>query len=124
MSLRTVRSWFWISPDERGRPVPWQVACLNWAVAFFLLALLCFFSFSQLRYNWNWDTVGGYSNFFWRGWWNTLKISILPLVLSPLIGLVAALASKSGLLALRAMSRLYVELVRGPPLLVQITFAF
>ena len=43
---------------------------------FSLLALICFFSFSQLRYNWNWETVGGYSNFFWRGWLNTLKISV------------------------------------------------
>jgi polar amino acid transport system permease protein len=97
---------------------------LNWALAFFLLALLCLFSFSQLRYNWNWDTVGGYSNFFWRGWWNTLKISVLALVLSTLIGLVAALARRSGILALRALSRLYVELIRGTPLLVQISFAF
>jgi len=124
VSLHTVRSWFWISPDERSRPVPWQIVCLNWALAFFLLALLCLFSFSQLRYNWNWDTVGGYSNFFWRGWWNTLKISVLALVLSTLIGLIAALARKSGFLALRALSRLYVELIRGTPLLVQISFAF
>ena len=124
MSINTVRSWFWISPDERGKPIPWQIPCLNWALAFFLLALLCFFSFSQLRYNWNWDTVGGYSNFFWRGWWNTLKISSLALVLSTLIGLVAALARRSGILALRSLSRLYVELVRGTPLLVQISFAF
>jgi polar amino acid transport system permease protein len=124
VSGRTVRSWFWIAPDERGRPVPWQIICLNWALAFLLLALLCFFSFSQLRYNWNWGTVGGYSNFFWRGWWNTLKISSLALVLSTFIGLVAALARRSGFLALRALSRLYVELVRGTPLLVQISFAF
>ena len=124
MSLHTVRSWFWISPDERSRPVPWQIVCLNWALAFFLLALVCLFAVSELRYNWNGDTVGGYSNFFWRGWWNTLKISVLALVLSTLIGLIAALARKSGFLALRALSRLYVELIRGTPLLVQISFAF
>ena len=124
MSINTIRSWFWISPDERGRPVAWQIQCLNWVLAFVLLALLCFFSFSRLRYNWNWGTVGGYSNFFWRGWWNTLRISSLALILSTLIGLVAALARKSGILALRALSRLYVELVRGTPLLVQISFAF
>ena len=102
----------------------WQVLFLNWALAFLLLALICFFSFSQLRYNWNWQTVGGYSGFFWRGWLNTLKISSLALVLSTLIGMVAALARRSGFLALRAVSRLYVELVRGTPLLVQISFAF
>ncbi len=124
MTTRTLKNWFWISPDERSRPIPWQILGLNWVLAFLLLALLCIFSFSQLRYNWNWQTVGGYSNFFWRGWWNTLKISILALVLSTIIGLVVALARKSGFLALRALSRLYVELVRGTPLLVQISFAF
>jgi polar amino acid transport system permease protein len=46
------------------------------------------------------------------------------LVLSTFIGLIAALARRSGFLVLRAVSRLYVELVRGTPLLVQITFAF
>jgi polar amino acid transport system permease protein len=124
VTARTVKSWFWVSPDDRGKPIAWQVLLLNWALAFFLLTLICFFSFSQLRYNWNWQTVGGYSGFFWRGWLNTLKISSLALVLSTLIGMVAALARRSGFLALRAVSRLYVELVRGTPLLVQVSFAF
>jgi polar amino acid transport system permease protein len=124
VTTRPLKNWFWISSDERSRPIPWQIVGLNWVLAFLLLALLCLFSFIQLRYNWNWQTVGGYSNFFWRGWWNTLQISILALVLSTIIGLVAALARRSGFLALRALSRLYVELVRGTPLLVQISFAF
>ena len=124
MRTPTLRSWFWISPDDRNKPIAWQLQLLNWILAFFLLALLCYFSFSQLRYNWNWDTVGGYRNFFWRGWLNTVKISVLALVLSTVIGLIAALARRSGFLVLRAVSRLYVELVRGTPLLVQITFAF
>lgn len=68
--------------------------------------------------------VGGYANFFWRGWANTLKISLSSLVLSTLIGLAAALARRSGFFVLRALSRMYVELIRGTPLLVQISFAF
>src|SRR4029077_6029161 len=114
--------WVWVSADERTKPRPSGVLIFNWLLAFLLLALLCFFSFSRLRYNWNWQTVGGYSGFFWRGWLNTLKISSLALVLSTLIGMVAAMARRSGFLALQAVSRLYVELVRGTPLLVQITF--
>jgi polar amino acid transport system permease protein len=117
-------SWVWVSADERAKPRPALVVIFNWSLAFLLLALLCFFSFSQLRYNWNWDTVGGYSSFFWRGWLNTLGISALALILSTVIGFFAALARRSGLLVLRAISRLYVELVRGTPLLVQISFAF
>jgi polar amino acid transport system permease protein len=124
VTARTVQNWFWVSPDDRGKPIAWQVMFLNWALALLLLALICFFSFSRLRYNWNWQTVGGYSGCFWRGWVNTRKISSLARVLSTLIGMVVAMARRSGFLALRAVSRLYVELVRGTPLLVQITFAF
>jgi polar amino acid transport system permease protein len=117
-------SWIWISQDERAKAVPLGVIVFNWVLAFLLLGLLCFFSFSQLRYNWNWDTVGGYQNFFWRGWLNTLKISSIALILSTAVGFFAALARRSGFLVLRTLSRLYVELVRGTPLLVQISFAF
>jgi polar amino acid transport system permease protein len=124
VNLGPVRNWFWVSPDERRKPVPWPVIVLNWVLAFLLLTLVCFYSLSQLSYNWNWGTVAGYSNFFWRGWWNTLKISALALVLSTAIGLVTALARRSGFLVLRALSRLYVEVIRGTPLLVQVSFAF
>jgi polar amino acid transport system permease protein len=116
--------WIWVSPDDRRRRIRWPIAALNWILAFLLASWLCYFSFSQLRYNWNWETVGGYSNFFWRGWFNTLKISLIALVLSTLIGFAAALARRSGFHILRALSRIYVELIRGTPLLVQISFAF
>jgi polar amino acid transport system permease protein len=121
---RTILSWFWIAPDDRTKTVSWPIVLLNWLLAFSFLSWLSFYSFSQLRYNWNWGTVGGYSGFFWRGWVNTLIISLVALLLSTLIGLLAALARRSGLLILRALSRLYVELIRGTPLLVQISFAF
>ena len=80
MTGRSWISWIWISQDERAKAVPLGVIVFNWVLAFSLLGLLCFFSFSQLRYNWNWDTVGGYQNFFWRGWLNTLKISSIALM--------------------------------------------
>ena len=40
------------------------------------------------------------------------------------IGVAAALARRSGFFVLRALSRIYVETIRGTPLLVQISFAF
>jgi polar amino acid transport system permease protein len=116
--------WIWVSPGDQRRPLPWPVVALNWVLAFLFASWLCFYSFSKLRYNWNWDTVGGYSNFFWRGWLNTLKISAIALISSTLIGFAAAMARRSGFHVLRALSRMYVELIRGTPLLVQISFAF
>jgi polar amino acid transport system permease protein len=48
----------------------------------------------------------------------------MALVLSTLVGVTAALARRSGFFILRAISRIYVETIRGTPLLVQISFAF
>lgn len=126
MTPQKIRHWFWLEPHQAHakQRVSWPVALLNWALAFLLVGAVCVFSFSQLRYHWDWQTIGSYQGFFWRGWWHTLGISLVSLVFSLLIGLVTALARRSGWLLLRALSRLYVEVIRGTPLLVQISFAF
>jgi polar amino acid transport system permease protein len=121
---QAVRSCFWQSPEERRIPPPWGVLVLNWGLAFLLLSLIVCFSFASLRYNWNWDAISSYSSFFWRGWLTTIQVSAFALVLSTLIGTLSALARRSGFFILRALSRIYVETIRGTPLLVQVSFAF
>jgi polar amino acid transport system permease protein len=121
---RSLRRLFWRSTDELRAPIPFLVVAINWFLAFLLLSLLCVYSFSQIQYTWNWDSVTNYSSMFWNGWITTLQISGVSLLLSTLIGLVAALARRSGVLVLRALSRIYVETIRGTPLLVQISFGF
>jgi polar amino acid transport system permease protein len=122
---RSVRRCFWQSPEERLTQRPaWWVVAINWVLAFLLLSLMAWFAFASLRYNWNWDAVSEYANFFWRGWFTTIAVSAIALVLSTLIGVAAALARRSGVFVLRALSRIYVEVIRGTPLLVQISFAF
>ena len=117
--------WFWLEPHQaQQQRVSWPVVLFNWALAFLLLGMVCVFSFSQLRYHWDLQTVGSYRWFFWRGWRYTLVISLVSLLFSSFIGLFTALARRSGWLVLRALSRLYVEVIRGTPLLVQISFAF
>src|SRR5689334_25090693 len=54
----------------------------------------------------------------------TLFISIASLLLSTVIGIVFALARRSEILPLRYFGHIYVELVRGTPLLVQILVFF
>jgi polar amino acid transport system permease protein len=125
-----VRAWrgfrrcFWQSTEERLTAPEWWVVVLNWVLAFLLLSLIVWFAFASLRYNWNWDAVGSYAGFFWRGWFTTIGVSAVALVLSTVIGVVAALARRSGFFVLRALSRIYVEAIRGTPLLVQVSFAF
>jgi polar amino acid transport system permease protein len=123
-SWHSLRRLFWRSSDELRAPLPFVVVAINWILAFLLLSLLCVYSFSRIQYTWNWDSVTNYSSMFWSGWVTTLQISAVSLLLSSFIGLVAALVRRSGVLMLRALSRIYVEAIRGTPLLVQISFGF
>jgi polar amino acid transport system permease protein len=59
---------------------------------------------------------------FWRGWLLTIGISLAALVLSSALGLVLAFARRSTFLPLRSAALVYIELLRGSPLLVQILF--
>ena len=71
-----------------------------------------------------WASVWKYRDVFWQGWLLTILISLLSLAASSLIGLGTALARRSRFLPLRTASLLYVEVVRGTPLLAQILFLF
>jgi polar amino acid transport system permease protein len=58
------------------------------------------------------------------GLWITLKISAISLVFSILLGLFAGLARVARNPALRDLSTVYVEVIRGTPLLVQIFIVY
>ena len=97
---------------------------LNFAVAFLLVVFIFYFSFSQLNYHWNWDSVYKYRQKFLQGWLTTIWISLAALGLSTFIGLCFALGQRSRFLPLHYFSKIYVEVVRGTPLLVQILIFF
>lgn len=93
-------------------------------MAFLLLAAVLVFAFARLQYTWNWEGVWAYRSVFLRGWWMTIVLSLAALGLSAVIGLSVALARRGPVLALRSLARLYVEIIRGTPLLVQIYVFF
>ena len=70
------------------------------------------------------DTLGSYKK--WRpgllviGLWITLKISVLATIMGVIIGIISGLMRISDNPALRWTSIIYVELIRGSPLMVQI----
>jgi polar amino acid transport system permease protein len=110
--------------DARDTPPSWALRAFNGALALGLLALLFSFAFYQLNYHWNWSSVYKYRQKFIAGWWNTILISVAALVCSTAIGLCFALAQRARFLPLRYFSKMYVELIRGTPLLVQILIFF
>ncbi|NTV48218.1 MAG: amino acid ABC transporter permease [Geobacteraceae bacterium] len=93
-------------------------------VVFLLVSAVFLFAFSQLQYGWNWQAVWQYRQKFLQGWLITVLISAVALCLSLLISVFFALARRSCLLPLRYLAMLYVEVVRGTPLLVQILVFF
>ena len=108
-----------------GNEAPSSLArALNFSAAFLLLVFIFYFSFHQLAYHWSWKSVFAYRRKFITGWLVTILISLCSLVVSTLIGLLFALARRSPFLPLRYFSRIYVEVIRGTPLLVQILIFF
>ena len=120
-------SWldYFVASNEPGAaPPPVRVRILNIALAFLLISLVFCFSFQQVDYHWDWAAIWKYRSMFVEGWINTILISLAALVLSACIGLFCALAQRSRFLLLRYLSKLYIEIVRGTPLLVQILIFF
>lgn len=118
-------SRYFIAAKNPGSPPPPPlVRAFNYVLVGLALSLLFFFSFHQLAYHLQWKSLGPYWEMFLNGWLVTIGISAAALVLSTLIGLLLALARRSRVLALRCFAKIYIEVVRGTPLLVQILILF
>ncbi|MFA6916544.1 MAG: amino acid ABC transporter permease [Parachlamydiales bacterium] len=96
------------------------------AIQIFLgVALVSFTLFLLLSLgNLQWSEVWAYRKVFWNGWKNTVYISVCSLGLSLAIGIFTALLRRSGIPLAVFLSRFFVELIRGTPLLVQILFFY
>jgi polar amino acid transport system permease protein len=112
---------FTLIAPERGA-VSSLARALSFLLALGLLGLVCFAAFYFLDYRWAWQPVLNYRTLFWQGWLATLGISALAIPLSILLGLLFALARRASFLPLRDFARIFVEITRGTPLLVQIYF--
>ena len=97
---------------------------ISWLLVVMLAAAVFSFAFSQLHYGWNWEAIWQYRQKFLQGWLMTLAISVAALLGSLMIGLLTALARRSSFLPVRYSAVLYVEIIRGTPLLVQILILF
>jgi polar amino acid transport system permease protein len=98
-----------------------RLAHLIVAAAFAGLVAL---AFSRVNYAWNWTGVWEYRDKFIQGWLTTVALSLAALVASTAIGAVAAVCLQSRHVLVEAVGRVYVELIRGTPLLVQLLIGF
>jgi polar amino acid transport system permease protein len=93
---------------------------LSFLTALALLAGICAGAFALLDYHWNWPLAFSYWRLFRDGWLTTVGISALAVPASCALGLSLALLRRCPLAPLRDAVRIFVELTRGTPLLVQI----
>ena len=110
--------------QRHGRPLSAAAIVVSWGLVALLTAALFSFAFSQLHYGWNWNAIWQYRQKFLHGWLMTVALSAAALLVSLLIGVLTALARRSAVLPLRYAAVLYVETIRGTPLLVQILILF
>lgn len=81
-------------------------------------------AFTRVGYAWNWEAVWDYREKLFQGWLATVAISLAALFVSSLVGLLTALALRSRFRLAEAAARIYVEAIRGTPLLVQLLIGF
>lgn len=89
-----------------------------------LFAALIALAFSRVNYAWNWAGVWAYRQKLLQGFGVTIALSLASLTVSTLVGILAALLLGSKHVLLEAIGRVYVELIRGTPLLVQLLIGF
>ena len=112
-----VRAFFFDSPSA---PAPRWVRIATPAVLLLILATVCWTLLAAATSNW--PAIWTYRAVFWHGWLLTVGISVAALVLSLLAGLLLAFARRSAFLPVRSAAMIYIEIIRGSPLLVQILF--
>jgi polar amino acid transport system permease protein len=115
---------FFMTRKGSGENVSPLAVFINWLLVFLIVSLSCWFFLSQVKFTWGWEAVFAYRAKFINGWMMTVAVSAAAMCLSLLIGLLTALAQRSHFLLLRYLSRVYMEIIRGTPLLVQILIFF
>ena len=94
------------------------------AFVFALLALACWHILASLRYSWHWENMWEQREILLRGWMLTIGIAAAALVGTLLLGLVLAAGQEVREPVTRTVCRVYVEVIRGTPLLTQLLLGY
>ena len=109
------------SPSDKP---PKGAIMINLFIVLLLFLGLILKGLSNLDYELRWDNILKYKDSFISGFITTIIISVLSLILSTILGMFFGIFGNSRFLPLRALSKIYVEIIRGTPLIVQILIFF
>lgn len=113
-----MKNFLFLSHKEQR--VPFKVSVVNYLFIALILAGFFYAAFVSFSFNLRWNVIWEYRTLISLGFMNTIIITVFSLVLSVLLGLLIALARSTRVIPLRIFAKLYVEIIRGTPFLVQI----
>ncbi len=97
---------------------------VNCAIAIVIFILFSVFSLNRLGIGLDFSVLYDFRFRLLQGFITTIQISIVSLILSLIIGFASALAHKSKILPLSYLSRVYVQFIRGTPMIMQVYLFF
>lgn len=109
-----------IVDDEEKTPLIKKI--FNMALVLLILYAILKVSFGG--YILVWSSLTPYIDKLFDGYKMTLIITFFAMIISVALGFIVAFLSKSKILVVHYLSRMYVEVIRGTPFLVQIIFFF
>jgi polar amino acid transport system permease protein len=109
---------------EIGARVPPLKAVLNYLLVCLLVILTFWLSFTAIDVSFDFGFIGRYRTRIIDGFLLTVGISLASLIVSLLLGIIVALGKGSRILPLRYLCDLYVRILRGTPLIMQIYLFF
>ena len=114
-------AFFRTRPDEKTPPAK---AAVSLVIAAALIVGFFWLSLSRIDYRPDFSFLPEFKIRIWAGFWLTVAVSLASMVVSLLLGSLAAGGEMSRWLPLRYLSRAYVVFIRGTPLIMQIYLFF
>ena len=114
-------AFFRTRPDEKTPPAK---AAVSLVIAAALIVGFFWLSLSRIDYRPDFSFLPEFKIRIWDGFWLTVAVSLASMVVSLLLGSLAAGGEMSRWLPLRYLRRAYVVFIRGTPLIMQIYLFF
>lgn len=97
---------------------------LSATIVFAIFVVFIALSVNAIGLKLDFTTLIQYKSRLWQGFVMTIAISIGSLILSLLIGTITAMGQNSRVLVINYICKVYIQIIRGTPLLVQIYFFY
>ncbi len=105
---------------KEGEPISPFIVAGNILVLCALVVILVWVALLKAGIRLDFAFLADYKAWVWSGFKTTVAVSLLALVLSLVIGVLAALGESSSIIPVRYFCKGYVTIIRGTPLITQI----